>query len=69
MIAGEGSFSTLGILGAMDKDVRRKCGKVRRALFHLLLIVGGKFLGEGEGRATRSRGDEVIRRTFVERVT
>nr|XP_034179945.1 uncharacterized protein LOC117604202 [Osmia lignaria] len=25
----------------MDKDVRRKCGKVRRALFHLLLIVGG----------------------------
>ncbi|XP_006609359.1 uncharacterized protein LOC102672432 [Apis dorsata] len=41
MIAGEGSFSTLGILGAMDKDVRRKCGKVRRALFHLLLIVGG----------------------------
>lgn len=25
----------------MDKDVRQKCGKVRRALFHLLLIVGG----------------------------
>ncbi|XP_076240758.1 uncharacterized protein LOC143183177 isoform X2 [Calliopsis andreniformis] len=25
----------------MDRDVRRKCGKVRRALFHLLLIVGG----------------------------
>lgn len=42
---------------AMDnKDVRRKCGKVRRALFHLLLIVGGKFLlveGE-EGSIDRS---------------
>lgn len=25
----------------MDKDVRRVCGKVRRTLFHLLLIVGG----------------------------
>ena len=54
MIGGgiEGSlFSTSGILGAMDKDVRRKCGKVRRALFHLLLIVGGKFLmGRGKGK-------------------
>lgn len=42
---------------AMDnKDVRRKCGKVRRALFHLLLIVGGKFLlvGGEEGSIDRS---------------
>ena len=59
MIGGgiEGSlFSTSGILGAMDKDVRRKCGKVRRALFHLLLIVGGKFLmGRGKEKSRRTK--------------
>lgn len=29
--------------GRMDKDCRRKCRRMRCALLHLLLIVGGKF--------------------------
>ncbi|XP_050483614.1 uncharacterized protein LOC126870171 [Bombus huntii] len=40
MIVVRGSTSATRI-PRMDKDVRRKCGKVRRALFQLLLIVGG----------------------------
>ncbi|KAK9305758.1 hypothetical protein QLX08_003284 [Tetragonisca angustula] len=40
IVAARGSSSATST-PRMDKDVRRKCGKVRRALFHLLLIVGG----------------------------
>lgn len=51
MIVVRGSTSATRI-PRMDKDVRRKCGKVRRALFQLLLIVGGKFLGGETIRAS-----------------
>ncbi|XP_043516213.1 receptor-type tyrosine-protein phosphatase kappa-like [Frieseomelitta varia] len=42
IVAARGSSSATSI-PRMDKDVRRKCGKVRRALFHLLLIVGDDY--------------------------